>query len=171
MQTPSIQTPSAGIVILHPYVVRLFDIMELTKGNAFVNEEAQFRGVYALHYLVTGKTEARDEEVPLEKVLCGLPVHALLPATPPQFSEKDFNEMKSLLEASIAHWPALGSTSSEGLRESFLLRAGLLTEHDDQWELTVERRSLDILLDTIPFSISLMKFPWMNKVLQVDWRY
>ena len=80
-----------------------------------------------------------------------------------------------LLQAVIAHWTALGATSVAGLRESFLQREGrlVLLSPDEQpaaWQLQVQARSFDMLLDRLPWSIALIKLPWMERALHVQWR-
>ena len=75
-----------------------------------------------------------------------------------------------LLQSVISQWKVLGNTSIEGLRESFLRREGVLEWHEEQTLLRVSPKSFDMLLDSIPWTINLLKFPWMDKPLHVNWR-
>jgi len=75
-----------------------------------------------------------------------------------------------LLHAVTQHWKPLANTSIAGLRESFLQRNGSLQLKRDAWHLSVEARSFDMLLDQIPWSFSTIKFPWMDRVIYVEWR-
>ena len=79
--------------------------------------------------------------------------------------------IKGLIEAVIAHWPAIGGSSVEGLRGNWLFRDGLLYDQDDRWELVVEKSAYDLLLDKSPFSFSIIKYPWMSKPLHVTCPY
>ena len=82
-----------------------------------------------------------------------------------------FPDKDALLEAVVRHWDALGSTSVEGLRASFLARAGKLSERaDGDYLLQVEAQSFDILLDRLPWSVSIVELPWMERQLWVEWR-
>jgi hypothetical protein len=56
------------------------------------------------------------------------------------------------------------------LRESFLQRGGRLQRKGDAWQLAVETRAFDMLLDQVPWSYSTIKFGWMERVIYVDWR-
>jgi hypothetical protein len=56
------------------------------------------------------------------------------------------------------------------LRETFLQRPGKLEWHSDKVTLTVETKTVDILLDQRPWSIALIKLPWMALPLYVTWR-
>ena len=63
-----------------------------------------------------------------------------------------------------------GNTSVAGFRESFLQREGRLHLQNDAWQLLVEPRSFDMLLDQIPWSFATIKHPWMERVVYVEWR-
>jgi hypothetical protein len=78
-------------------------------------------------------------------------------------------EAEDLITSAINHWKALKSTSIKGFQISFLQRKGILTEKEDLWTLQVEKKSHDLLLDSLPWSFSLIKLPWMKKMIQVEW--
>jgi hypothetical protein len=92
----------------------------------------------------------------------------------PGLSEATRATLDGLLQAVIAHWRALGSTSPDGLRQTFLQREGRLTheraEAGQHWQLAVKSGPFDMLLDRLPWSYSTIKLPWMHEVLYVDWR-
>jgi hypothetical protein len=69
----------------------------------------------------------------------------------------------------IEHWKALKNTSIAGLRATFLARDGLLTQREEDWVLRVERKTLDVLLDRIPWGYSTVAMPWNNYVIHVEW--
>ncbi len=87
-----------------------------------------------------------------------------------EFSEEELEEALHLLTVVIGKWEVLKRTSIEGLREGFLQRKGKLTEQESGILLQVERGSIDLLLDQLPWNISMIKLPWMNRLLRVDWR-
>lgn len=51
------------------------------------------------------------------------------------------------------------------------MRNGLLNETANRWTLTVEKKAYDLLIQKSPFSFSIIKFPWMEKPLHIDWPY
>ncbi|MBL7775627.1 MAG: hypothetical protein JNK89_06460 [Saprospiraceae bacterium] len=158
----------AGLVLLHPFLQRFFSKFELLDGPEFRDETARHRAVLLLQALAGGDIGSPDFNLVLPKFLCALPVnqpldHTLTP-TPEEREEAD-----RLLQAAIDHWGALGATSPGGLREGFLQRPGKLEHTDTGWHLQVERRTLDILLDRLPWNLSLVKLPWMPELLRVDW--
>ncbi len=70
----------------------------------------------------------------------------------------------------IAHWGILGNTSVRGLRESFLQREGRLRRKDGGWQLLVQSRAFDMLLDKLPWGFSVIRHPWMESTVHVEWR-
>jgi contractile injection system tape measure protein len=159
---------NAGIVLLHPFLPRLFSHLALIDARQFVTPAAQERAVHLLHFLATGAEHPEEHELPLHKLLCGValtrPVARMLPL---QQSEKD--EAEHLLAAVIGHWAKLKATSPHGLRDAFLRRDGKLQRTPDAWVLTVEQRGIDILLDHLPWALSVVKLPWMARPLRVEW--
>jgi hypothetical protein len=68
------------------------------------------------------------------------------------------------------NWEKLRNTSIAGLRQTFLLREGRLQRKDDAWSLTVSAKPFDVLLDSLPWRLSMVRLPWMETILHVKWR-
>ena len=69
----------------------------------------------------------------------------------------------------IANWTIVQNTSIAGLRETFLQREGKLVRGSQGWTLTVERKTVDVLVDQIPWGIALLYHRWMPEALHVQW--
>jgi hypothetical protein len=108
--------------------------------------------------------------LPLNKLLCGRSLDKPVDRTA-ELTAAETDEADQLLQAVIEHWSALKRTSVDGLRASFLQRDGLLSETESHWLLQVELLGHDILLDRLPWGISMIKLSWMKKVLRVDWAW
>ncbi|OEJ98586.1 hypothetical protein A8C32_05135 [Flavivirga aquatica] len=161
---------NAGMVILGPYIYMLFERLGLLENGVFKNEESQHKAIYILQYATTGKTDAEEHELLLNKIICGLDIHEPIPhAMSLSLEEKEMID-NGLLKAIIAHWSAIGNTSVEGLRVSFLCRPGRITVEEKKYVLVVEEKSYDMLLDNIPWTIGQLKLSWMQKLLEVIWR-
>ena len=65
--------------------------------------------------------------------------------------------------------PILNEMSIAGFRGSFRLRKGELGARDGNWLLRVERETHDIVLDRFPWSVQVVKLPWMESRMQVEW--
>lgn len=159
---------NAGLVLLHPFLPQLFNAIGVTEHQHIINVE---RGLQMLHFLCTGQTTAPEYQLPLAKVFLNWPLEQPV-ATLQALSSTDQEEGMALLNAVIRHWQALGNTSVDGLRGTFLLRPGkLIRREDDVWRLQVENQGFDILLNQLPWGFSMVKLPWMTKMLWVEWSY
>jgi hypothetical protein len=155
------------VVLLHPFLPAFLEALIVAADDKLLLPE---RALCLLHFLVTGQTTAPEYEMALFKVLCNLPMTAPVEADV-SLTAHEQEEGQALLRAAICHWDVLRNTSPDGLRGTFLLRPGKLTQrHDGDWLLQVEPQSCDILLDQLPWGISMIKLPWMEKMLWVEWR-
>lgn len=168
----AIYIANAGLVLLANYAPRLFGMLGLLDGDAFVNEAAQYRAVHCLAYLSDGHADSEEHEWVLNKLLCGVPIDEPVPPALPL--DGVLPTLDGLLVAAIAHWKALGSTSPRGLRQTFLQRIGRLIEHEahegEHWRLKVQPGPFDVLLDRLPWRYGTIKLPWMKGAIHVDWR-
>lgn len=156
---------NAGLVIIAPFLPAFFKNLGLLHKDK-VREPS--RAVALLRYLCTGAYECEELELVLEKILCGMPLQESV-EIPLVLSEEEKEEAESLLRSVIEHWDRLRSTSPDGLRHNFLQREGRLMFRKSQWELTVQKETHDILLDYLPWSVSMIKLPWMKELLIVKW--
>lgn len=164
----SLMVASAGLVLLAPYLPPFFSNLEL--GLADAPPERRWQAACLLHYLAAGPSTHEEPALLMPKLLAGLPWDEPMPADIALSNEAQA-EGEALLRAVIQNWPALKNTSPDGLRSAFLQRPGLLSwsEGRDGWLLRVERQSLDFLLDQLPWGFSVIKHPWMEKMLVVEW--
>lgn len=165
----ALQIANAGMVIAAPYLPRLFGMLGLLDGNAFVDEAAAARAIHVLQFLVDGKVEPPEHLLILNKLLCGVPLDRPVPRDI-ALTDAERRAVDGLIAGMIGNWTAIGHTSVAGMRESFLQREGRITLERDAWKLLVEPRAFDMLLDRLPWSIATLRLPWMDRVLHVDWR-
>ena len=123
----------------------------------------------ALHALTSGNAPPPQRGGPLEHLLLGQRRSDVLVEAP---DTATVALADSLLEAVIAHWGALGTTSPQGLRESFLQRTGVISSDasSQQVRLEVEARPYDMLLDKLPWTVSPVRLRWMKAPIFVSWR-
>lgn len=165
-----ISVHNAGLVILNVYFNMLFERLGLLQENQFKDNEAQLRAVHYLQYVATGLTKTEEHFLTLNKVLCGLPLNEPVKESI-VMTDAEKQLINGMIESSISHWSAIGASSLDGFRGNWLVRDGVLREEEDRWELTVEKKSYDILMTKSPFSFSIIKMPWMKKPLHVNWPY
>jgi hypothetical protein len=167
-QSDEIYISNAGLILLWPFLNRLFTKIRLIEKNYFINQISAERASLLLQYLVDGSTDSSEHIFPLNKILCGLDLLEPL-NTNLEITIEEHAECENLLSAVIQNWSILKNTSTEGLRRAFLHRNGILRVHHDGWLLQVERQTYDVLLDKIPWSIQVIKLPWMDNILHVEW--
>ncbi len=166
---PASYLPNAGVVLLWPLLQVLFDRLGYLEQRQFRDAAGAERAVHLLHFLATGEENPAEPLLTLAKLLCGVePGHPVVRELPLTAAEKTTGE--ELLRVVLGRWEALKNTSIAGLRETFLQREGKLAWLPDRATLTVETKTLDILLDRLPWSIALIKLPWMALPLYVTWR-
>jgi hypothetical protein len=164
---------NAGLVLLNPYLPTLFDRLGLLTREGegpprIVGLEATSRAVHLLQYLVDQRLDRPEPDLVLNKLLCGIPTAQPIEARIEPVQD-DLDLCESLLRSVIANWPIIRNTSPEGLRETFLQREGRLLHGDARWSLQVQRKGLDVLVDQIPWSISMIYHRWMADPIHVAW--
>lgn len=164
----AIYISNAGLILLHPFLTTLFELLKFTSDNEWTDIYAQTKAVLVLEYLVTGKDEPEEFDLALNKLLCGLQPDNLVPIDL-LLDGSIKNECDNLLKEVIMHWSALKNTGIDALRETFLQHNGKLSRVDNGWFLTVEQKSTDILLGYLPWGFGVVKLPWMNDIIHTDW--
>jgi hypothetical protein len=159
----------AGVVLLHPFLNSFFKILQLTHENEFVNIIAHQKALHLLHFLSTGHTHPKEYELVIAKVLCAYPLHQPVEIDI-ELTEIELAEANDLLAATIAQWKVLINSSAPALQEGFLQRNGKLFSKNDKLYLQVEKSAIDVLLDRLPWNLSMIRLPWMNEMLRVEWR-
>lgn len=163
---------NAGLVLLNPYLPPLFARLGLFSDSGgrpvIAGMEARSRAVHLLQYLADGRTDAPEPELALNKLLSGAAIaDPVEPGIAPTAAE--IETCDGLLRAMIANWPIIKDTSIAGLRETFLQREGRLRRGGERWDLHVQRKALDVLVDQIPWTFSTVYHRWMADPVQVTW--
>lgn len=160
---------NAGLVLLYPYLNTIFSRLNWLYKGRFVSNDSQSKALLLTDYLAFGEEGAASEnQMVLNKILCGVELKASFNPLL-VLSENEKQEADDLLNSAIKHWVVLKNTSPEGYRHSFLKRLGVLKFQDESWHLQVERKSYDMLLESLPFTLSLIQLPWMKNKLTVEW--
>lgn len=164
---------SAGLILLHPYLPRLFAALGWVGASHPPGEPFPWarlpHAAALLNWLATGRDEPFEFELGTAKLLLGLPPDAPLPVAAGLIGDAEREEGEALLGAVVQHWSALGQTSIDGLRVAFLQRGGLLYPAPDGWLLRPQGETFDLLLDRLPWGLSIIRLPWMPDCLHTEW--
>jgi hypothetical protein len=167
-----ISVSNAGVVLLTPWFVRLFSMLELLNEDKkdFKNMESRIRAIFIIQRLVTFEDRVYEEkELVFNRILVDCPFSEPLPAKM-ELTEKELETVESMLNGVKGNWDKMRNTSIKGFQLNFIERSGHIEQQEDKWHLSVDARSYDILLDSLPWPYSLVRLPWVKKQIHVSWR-
>lgn len=164
-----IHVHNAGLILFHPYLPMLFrELNWLDEKKQFRSPAVQQRAILLLQFLLNGKSKQAEHVLAVNKLLCGWPLEKPLNLQQ-RFSANEKEAVREMGLSLIEHWTVLKSTSLRGLLESFINRKGVIQKTADGWQLQVETRSIDILLESLPFGIQTIKLPWNEFIIHTTW--
>jgi hypothetical protein len=160
---------NAGLILLHPFLETLFEQLELCENAIWKNKMSQHKAILLTQHLITGKKKIQENDLVLNKILCGLPIEEVI-NTKLKITTAEKERCHSLLQAVLEYWKTMSTSSVEALQETFLQRKGKLqAERENTYELWVEEKGYDILLAQLPWGIGMLKTPWMENYLTCYW--
>jgi hypothetical protein len=163
-----IAVQNAGLILLHPFLRTFFIRTEIADEFGNINPQKLDLAIQSLHFLATGKENVFESNLVFEKFLCGVPLK--IPVARQSLITDEIKDLaEDLLKAVIGHWQAIGNTSPDGLRESFLQRNGKLIRNENNYKLIIERKVYDMLLDKLTWNISMVKLNWIKELITVEW--
>lgn len=159
---------NAGLVLVAPFFDMIFkNLGYLDKESQFVSSEARIRAVHLSQFLVTGEGHPAECTLMLNKILCNMGVDEPLERFV-DLTNQELDAGREVLDSALEHWTVLKRTSVPVFQQTFLQHEGILTK-ENSWLLRIERTSVDVLIDTVPWTISIIKHPWMQHALMVEW--
>lgn len=161
---------NAGLVLAYPFITPLLQGLGFLDSQCQFFPAAQSKAAVLFQHLIAAAPPLTDEsDLPLNKILAGLQPTSFVDPSLFEYTAMAQRECDDVLRAIIAHWDVLRNTSVAGLRETFLQRDGKLTLRTTGWLLQVDTKGVDVLLASLPWPIGVIKLPWMDSVLHVEW--
>jgi len=160
----------AGLVLIHPFLTHFLRTLGLLdEHKSFVSEIARIHAVHLIRHIAGSDEPHLEHNLLLGKVLCGLPLNYVIP-TGWKATRREEEETENMLKAAMAYWGPLAKSSTEALRRGFLQRAGSIERENDETIVRVEGSAMDILLEDLPWQISVIMLPWLDKPIFVEWQ-
>lgn len=159
---------NAGLVVIWSFLPHLLSNLGWTENQEFKSEAYRERALMLLHYVVCEQTEALESELLLNKILLGWPIDAPC-AVEIVLTSTEKEAVEEMLTVILGYNQRLKKGSVDGFRGNFLLREGGLSDLPDCWQMHVEQKPFDIMLDGFPWSWNTVKSPWMDKAMFVAW--
>lgn len=167
-----ISITNAGLILVHPYLQYVFrELNWIDDAKHFINGRVQQRAILFLQHILNGKSTQQEHLLVLNKIICGWPVELPLNIKKLSFSKTEKKAGEDMLDSLIEHWSVLRNTSRNGLIKSFIERKGLVQKTDKNFVVQVEKSSIDILLESLPFGILTIKLPWNEYFIYTEWTY
>ncbi|WP_299579355.1 contractile injection system tape measure protein [Mucilaginibacter sp.] len=160
---------NSGLVLLWPFLPRFFSNLELTNNDGSIDASAAAKACLLLQYLAYGNDmDIFEPSLLLNKLLTGVdlfnPIDIQAVITPDERDAADH-----MLRAVIGNAPLWKTLSEDGLRRAYLQRDGVLSARDGHWLLQVKRETYDVILDKLPWAVTVIKLPWMENLIFVEW--
>lgn len=160
---------NAGLVLLHPLLKYFFDGLGLLdKKLQFKSPDHAIKAVHLLQYAATKNRVFPEHELALNKILCGIDLAEPIPKEM-DLTAEEITECDNLLATVLERWPALKTKRTDTLRDTYLKREGILSFKNQGWNLRIERNTFDVMLDKLPWGISIISLPWNTQILYVEW--
>ena len=166
---------NAGIVLTHPYLIYLFAGIEyLNEDKQFKDEASRIRAIHLVHYMACKSAAEEEHDLLVPKLICGLPPEQPVPLDI-TLTETELIEGEHILSTVLERWPLMKTSSPDALRQNFLIREALISKDESEpdelesWTLRMDKTTIDLLMDRIPWGISSLKAPYSDFLLNVDW--
>ena len=167
-EAEAIYIQNSGLILLWVYLGYFFKDLQLLEKGKFIDAQAQHRAAHILQYVATAQENSDESALVLNKILCGMPIDEPLEQDI-ILTDREKEASEKLINSAIKNWSALKSTSVEGYREAFIRREGKLIYTQEGWKLIVAPKTYDVLLNYLPYGISLIRQAWMDDNLWVEW--
>lgn len=164
-----LQIQNAGLVLMYPFIENFFEQLEILKSSLFVSDEAKNRAVFLLQYLVYSRIDFQEDDLVLNKLLLGIPLEQPLIYLN-KLTDQEITFCENLFNDGFKkNWNEIKKASISEIQYSFLQRKGIIKIEETRIIIDVERNSYDELTMKIPWTISFIRFPWLEKIIQVNW--
>ncbi|MVO09643.1 hypothetical protein GOQ30_10770 [Flavobacterium sp. TP390] len=166
----TIYVSNGGLVLLHPFLKMLFEQLDFcTSEGIWKDKMQQHKAILLTQFLIDGSDRFRESDLILNKILCGFAIEEIVNVKI-KLSKKEKQKGIRLLEAVKSHWKVMSTSSIEALQQTFLQREAKLTRLPNQeYELWIEEKGVDILLDQLPWGLGTIQTPWMENYLNCHW--
>jgi len=163
-------TTLCGLMLLSPFLATLFRRMGLLEKNSFISEAEQLKA-YKVLMTIPKIDEEKEYEYQdlIPRIITGIAPEDTINYVP-ELTEADLTEIRNFLGAVISQWPIMANASVRGFIESFLIREGKVWKDGTIWKIEVNGHGADMILQTLTWGFSTMKFPWTSYLIETNWQ-
>ena len=163
-------TTLCGLMMLSPFLATLFRRMGLLEKNSFISEAEQLKA-YKVLMTIPKIDEEREYEYQdlIPRIITGIAPEDTIHYVP-ELTEAELTEIRNFLGAVISQWPVMANATVRGFIESFLIRDGKVWKDGSIWKIEVNGHGADMILQTLTWGFSTMKFPWTPYLIETNWQ-
>lgn len=173
--TAGVDVYNGGMMLISPYFPMLFSRLNLLTDDRkeFRDMDSRVRAIFLLQNVVYGEQrEWTEAELYLNKLMVGMvesnqPLPRAL-----DLKQEEIDMVEQLMKAICQSWDKMRNTSVRGFREAFLQRRAQVKwyESEHKWQVAVEVKAYDVLIDSMPWGYKTCKQPWHKQIIEVKWR-
>lgn len=157
---------NAGILLMHPFLAPLLKNLGYIKNAKQLTEP--LKAAQIVHFMATGQLECFEHEMQFAKFLCGLSSGEVMDKSM-ILTDEEKKEVEKVQLSALSYWKSIKSSSIPLLQNEFLKRPGKLFIDGDVKRIVVEKKTVDILMNDLPWSIGLVQLPWLKDLIHVEW--
>jgi hypothetical protein len=169
LEEDAIYINNAGLILVWPFISTLFNKLGLLIDNSFIDDYNCQKAILLLNFFVFDDKQIEESDLVLNKILCGVDLNYYVDVTL-ELSDIEKNICASLINAVKMNWEKMSGTSTTTFKDYFLKREGFINKNNNDFSLNVERRPHDLLLETVPWNISMIQTSFMKNRLLVNWK-
>ncbi|MFJ3368107.1 contractile injection system tape measure protein [Pseudomonas sp. NPDC086251] len=162
-----LQINNGGIALLWPLLPGLFERLGLTDNSTFIHAQARMNAAYWLDELIWADGQYAQWRMPLNKLLCGLPLETPLEGPLPDVQAHAV--MHAWLAQLPERLPAWKHFSLSDIRQLYLQRPAWLVPRQGDFSLYILPQMYDVLLKDWPWPTEMLMLPWLLKPLDIQW--
>lgn len=160
---------NGGITLLWPLLPALFERLGLMQQSRFLHRQAQMQACCWLDELIWADGQYAPWRMPLNKLLCGLPLDSVVEQTAADAQALDV--MQQWLAQLPERLPAWRHFSVPDIRQLYLQRPAWLVPQSGDVSVYIQPQVYDVLLADWPWPTDLMMLPWLTKPLMLHWSH
>lgn len=163
-------TTLCGLMMLSPFLATLFRRMGLLEKNSFISEAEQLKA-YKVLMTIPKIDEEKEYEYQdlIPRIITGIAPEDTIHFVP-ELTEVELLEIRNFLGAVLSQWPVMSNATIRGFIESFLIRDGKVWKDGSIWKIEVNGHGADMILQTLNWGFSTMKFPWTPYLIETSWQ-
>lgn len=179
-----------GIILLWPFLARLWSIMGYVQNGAFQDSGSRLRATTCLDWLIAGGHSQASclpgsagssaggvavSHPTASRLLCGLTLDSAISQSlctgylSETLTDAERSQLTTWRDSLPARLPGLDRCGPGDITSLFLQRSGAVSTQNEIVTLHVERDASDILLRSIPWPMQQLVLPWLEKPMNIDW--